>query len=144
MTSTINTDATRPDNSDTVTARRLGWPLLAIPVLLILIYGMLSVISLGDQTFFYESMDIPVPDNEFLLWSWGGKNTAMLVVLIAGVATRLRAVVLTGLVMLLVGQAGDINAGAQSGTNVFITWIAFGLVVAQLALLAWDRWGRTA
>lgn len=128
-----------PGGSSTIAVRRLGWPLLVIPGLLILIYGMLSVISLFDQTSFYESMDIPVPEHEFLLWSWGGKNTAMLTVLVAGVLTRLRVVVIISLAMLLVGQLGDINAGAQSGTNVFITWIAFGLVVAQSALLVWDH-----
>ncbi len=138
MTTTLDPETT------TTPARRLGLPLLIIPFLLVLIYGMLSFISLGDQTFFYDSMDIPIPDNEFLLWSWGGKNTAMLVVLLAGLVTRLRVVVVTGLVMLLVGQAGDINAGAQSGTNVFITWIAFGLVAAQFALLALDEWRRRA
>ncbi len=120
-------------------ARRLGWPLLVVPALLILIYGMLSFISLADQTFFYDSMEIPPPENEFLLWSWGGKNTAMLTVLIIGVATRLRSIVLTSLAMLIVGQIGDINAGSQSGTNVFITWIAFGLVMLQLGLLALDH-----
>ncbi len=136
MTTTLDRDTT------TIEVRRLGLPFLIIPALLVLIYGMLSFISLSDQSFFYESMDIPVPEHEFLLWSWGGKNTAMLVVLLAGLVTRLRVVVLVGLVMLLVGQAGDINAGAQSGTNVFVTWIAFGLVLAQLALLGFDEWRR--
>ena len=121
------------------TTRRLPLPMVVIPGLLVLIYGMLSYISLSDQSFFYESMEIPVPANEFLLWSWGGKNSAMLFVLIAGVVTRLRLVVVLSLGMLLVGQLGDINAGAQSGVNVFVTWIAFALVCAQIALLVWDR-----
>ncbi len=66
-------------NTTTIEVRRLGLPFLIIPTLLVLIYGMLSFISLSDQTLFYESMDIPVPEHEFLLWSWGGKNTAILV-----------------------------------------------------------------
>ncbi len=121
------------------TSKRLGWPLLAIPTLLVAIYTMLSYVSLADQSFFYSSMDIPEPSNEFLLWSWGGKNSAMVAVLLAGVITRVRLVVVISLIMLVVGQLGDINAGAQSGTNVFITWIALGLVAAQSALLWWDR-----
>ncbi len=122
-----------------VTTKRLDWPMLIVPGLLVLIYGMLSFISLADQSSFYDSMDIPVPSNEFLIWSWGGKNSAMVLVLLAGLVTRARLVVVISLAMLLVGQAGDINAGAQSGTNVFVTWIAFGLVVVEAAVLVWDR-----
>ena len=125
--------------SGAYTTKRLGWPLVVIPGLLVLIYGMLSFISLSDQSFFYESMEIPVPATEFLIWSWGGKNSAMLFVLVAGVVTRLRLVVVLSLGMLLVGQLGDINAGAQSGVNVFVTWIAFALVCAQIVLLIWDE-----
>ncbi len=132
-----------PTTGSTVGVARLGLPLLAIPILLILIYGMLSYLAFADQSFFYESMDIPTPANEFLLWSWGGKNTAMLTVLIIATVTRLRVVMVTALAMLVVGQMGDVNAGAQSGTNVFITWIAFGLVVVQAALLWFDH-RRTA
>ena len=73
-----------------------------------------------------------------------GKNTTVLVGLIIATVTRLRVVLVTLLTMLLVMQMGDVNAGAQSGTNVFITWIAFGLTVAELALLAWDRQRDTA
>lgn len=118
---------------------RLTPRFLVIPGLLVLIYGMLSVISFFDQDGFYSSMDIPVPANEFLIWSWAGKNTAMLTILVIALVTRLRVMVYASLAMLLVGQAGDINAGAQSGTNVFITWIAFGLVVVQIGLLWWER-----
>ena len=127
------------DPTSVYTTKRLGWPLLVIPGLLILIYGMLSYLALADQTFFYDSMDIPTPEHEFLLWSWGGKNSAMLAVLVIATVTRLRVLVLTALAMLLVGQLGDINAGAQSGTNVFVTWIAFGLVVVESVLLWRDR-----
>ncbi len=114
---------------------RLRWPFLVVPSLLVLIYGMLSYISLADQSFFYESMEIPVPENEFLLWSWGGKNSAMLAVLVLGIASRRALPVLIAMAMLLVGQFGDINAGAQSGVNVFITYIALALVLVQLGLL---------
>ena len=125
-------------SNEIYTTKRLGLPLLIIPGLLILIYGMLTYLAFADQALFYESMDIPTPENEFLLWSWGGKNTAMLTILLVGVVTRLRVLVVAGLLMLIVGQLGDINAGAQSGTNVFITWIALGLVVVEATLLLWD------
>lgn len=136
MSESLALDATAAAVADTT---RLGTKLLVVPILLIAIYGMLSVISLFNQEFFYESMELPEPANEFLIWSWGGKNTAMISVLIMAVITRMRIVMITAMIMLLVGQAGDINAGAQSGTNVFITYIALGLVVVQLALLAADR-----
>lgn len=141
MANTLDLTDETPDTttSDVHVTKRLSWPMVAIPGVLVLIYGMLSFISLGDQSFFYESMEIPTPEHEFLLWSWGGKNTAMLAVIAAGFLSRLRLVVGLSLGMLLVGQLGDINAGAQSGTNVFITWIAFGLVVAQIALMELDR-----
>ncbi len=104
-------------------------------ILLLAIYTMLSYVALADQNSFYDSMDIPVPANEFLLWSWGGKNTAVLLGLLIGFLTRYRISMLTAIAMLFVMQMGDVNAGAQSGTNVFVTWIAFGLTVLQLALI---------
>lgn len=116
--------------------RRLPVTHLVIPGLLVLIYGMLSYLAFADQDFFYDSMEIPVPSNEFLLWSWGGKNTAMLVALLAGVLTRRSLLMVVAMAVLVTGQMGDVNAGAQSGVNVFITWIAFGLVVAQTTLMA--------
>ncbi|MEM9747272.1 MAG: hypothetical protein AAF945_11315 [Actinomycetota bacterium] len=135
-TTSERTDSTsqptrRSDRSDQHLTKRYGWRFAAIPGVLVLIYGMLSFISLGDQDFFYESMEINVPDNEFLLWSWGGKNTAMLTVLLVAAITRLRVLLVTAMAVLFVGQMGDVNAGAQSGVNVFITWIAFSLVVIQ-------------
>ena len=116
--------------------RRLPVTHLVIPGLLVLIYGMLSYLAFADQDFFYDSMEIPVPSNEFLLWSWGGKNTAMLVALLAGVLTRRSLLMVVAMAVLVTGQMGDVNAGAQSGVNVFVTWIAFGLVVAQTTLMA--------
>ena len=116
--------------------RRLPVTHLVIPGLLVLIYGMLSYLAFADQDFFYDSMEIPVPSNEFLLWSWGGKNTAMLVALLAAVLTRRSLLMVVAMAVLVTGQMGDVNAGAQSGVNVFITWIAFGLVVAQTTLMA--------
>ena len=132
--SAVSTNTTR----STYTTKRLSWQFAVIPAALVLIYTMLSYISLADQDFFYESMEINVPDNEFLLWSWGGKNTAMLTVLATATITRLRVLLVTALAVLVVGQIGDINAGAQSGTNVFITWIAVTLVAIEAAFLAYD------
>ena len=114
---------------------RLGWATMAPSFLLIVIYAMLSFIGFFDQASFYDSMDIPVPSNEFLLYSWAGKNTAVLVGLVVATLTRLRVLVLTAIAMLFTMQMGDVNAGAQSGVNVFVTWIAFALTVAQLAIV---------
>ena len=119
----------------TVVVRR---SLLLPSVLLIAIYTMLSVIGFFDQASFYDSMDIPVPSNEFLLYSWAGKNTAVLVGVILATLTRLRILVLTAIAMLLTMQMGDVNAGAQSGVNVFVTWIAFSLTVLQAGLIVVD------
>lgn len=117
---------------------RLGWAMVAPSFLLIAIYTMLSYLGFADQTFFYESMEIPVPSNEFLLYSWAGKNTAVLLGLIIATLSRLRILVLTVIAMLFTMQMGDVNAGAQSGVNVFITWIAFALTAAQLGLVLVD------
>ena len=114
---------------------RLPWPALAPAALLIAIYSMLSYIGFVDQAFFYDSMEIPVPSNEFLLYSWAGKNTAVLLGLVIATATRLRILVLTSIAMLVTMQMGDVNAGAQSGVNVFVTWIAFALTMVQLGLV---------
>lgn len=122
-----------------VTTKRLPWRLLAVPGMLVAIYTMLSYLAFADQEFFFESMEIAEPSNTFMIWSWGGKNTAMVAVLIAALITRLRVVVVIAMAMLLVGQIGDINAGVQSGTNVFITFIALALVAIE-AILLWLDW----
>lgn len=132
-----------PDHPRTATglldpAARLRWPMLVPAFLLIAIYTMLSYIGFADQDAFYDSMDIPVPSNEFLLYSWAGKNTAVLLGLTIAVFSRLRILLLTAIAMLFTMQMGDVNAGAQSGVNVFVTWIAFSLTVVQLGLVLLD------
>ena len=128
----------------THTTPRLPIPVIAPGYLLMAIYAMLSFIAFFDQTSFFESMDIPIPANDFMIWSWAGKNTALLLVMSVAFITRLRILVVTTIAMLLVMQAGDVNAGAQSGTNVFITWIAFGLTVLLAALVAWHSRSESA
>ncbi|MEM9520481.1 MAG: hypothetical protein AAGA37_14265 [Actinomycetota bacterium] len=118
---------------------RLGWRLVAPSFLLIAIYAMLSVIGFFDHDAFYDSMNIPVPSNEFLLYSWAGKNTAVLLGLIIAVASRVRILLLSALAMLFTMQMGDVNAGAQSDVNVFVTWIAFALTLTQLGLVVLDN-----
>lgn len=113
----------------------LPWRFIVPSGLLIAIYAMLSYVALVDQPFFYESMEIPTPANDFLLWSWGGKNTAVLVGLVVAAVTRYRFMVLAAMAMLVVMQMGDVNAGARSGVNVFVTWIAFALTVLQVGLV---------
>lgn len=57
------------------------WSLIP-SVLLIAIYSMLSWLAFTNQTFFFEGMTIPIPEHFFMIWSWGGKNTAMVVVIV--------------------------------------------------------------
>ena len=114
------------------------WQLIA-PVFLILIYAMLSYLAFFDQTFFFESMDMPSPNHDFLIWSWGGKNTALLVALILGTLSRDAKTMYILLVALLVMQVGDINAGLRTNVNVFITYIAMGFVLLEFIALGLGR-----
>ncbi|MEO0470339.1 MAG: hypothetical protein AAF206_12000 [Bacteroidota bacterium] len=115
--------------------QQVGYGLLVIPGLLILIYGLLSWLAFGDQAFFFESMDMPWPNHEFLIWSWGGKNTAILFGLILAILSRLRQSILIMMAVLFVMQWGDVNAGLRTNVNVFMTWIAMGLTILESLLL---------
>lgn len=117
------------------TDKVLSWRLLIIPLTLAVIYGMLSYISLIDQTFFFESMSMPTPNHYFLIWSWGGKNTAILVGLVLAILSRRKNPLIMMLIVLVVMQIGDTHAGLRTGVDVFVTYIAFGLVVLEFILL---------
>lgn len=104
-------------------------------VLLLLIYLMLSYLAFVDPTFWYESMGIPVPEHGFLLLSWGGKNNAMVISLLLALISRQRLPLAIAMAVLFTGQMGDANAGAQTGVNVFVTYIALALVIVQLILM---------
>ena len=104
-------------------------------LLLVALYTMLSWLAFTNQTFFFESMTIPIPEHFFMIWSWGGKNTAMVVVLLLSLLSRRALPLSIACAMLLVGQMGDVNAGARTNVNVFITWIGFGLTLCQIALI---------
>lgn len=115
---------------------KLPLPLLIVPVLLIAVYTMLSWLAFGDQSFFYSSMEIPVPEHGFLLLSWGGKNTAIVVALLLATLSRQRLPLWMMLAALLTMQFGDINAGFQTNVNVFVTYIGMTLVIIQAVLMA--------
>ncbi len=106
--------------------------LLLIPVILILIYGMLSGYAYIDPEGFYEVMEIPYPAHEFFIQSWAGKNTAMLTVLLLSTLSRRLLPLMIAMIMLLVGQAGDAVAGARTDVDVFITYIALALTLIQI------------
>lgn len=110
------------------------WTLIP-SVFIILIYVMLSYLAFADQLFWYESMGIPIPEHDFLLLSWGGKNTAMVVSILLAVLSRQRLPILIAMAVFLTGQFGDINAGVQTGVNVFVTYIGMAFVVLQLVFL---------
>lgn len=103
---------------------------------LVAIYSMLSWLAFSDQKFFFESMTIPIPEHFFMIWSWGGKNTAMVVALLLSLLSRRALPLAIACAMLLAGQMGDINAGLRTEVNVFITWIAFVMTLSQIALLS--------
>ena len=110
------------------------WALIPAAFLLF-IYVMLSYLAFADQAFWYESMAIPVPEHAFLLLSWGGKNNAMVMSLLLAVISRQRLPLSIAMAVLFTGQLGDAFAGAQTGVNVFVTYIAMGTVAVQLVLM---------
>ena len=110
------------------------WALIPSAVLL-LIYLMLSYLAFADPGFWYESMGIPTPKHGFLLMSWGGKNNAMVISLLLGVLSRQRLPLAIAMAVLFTGQMGDALAGAQTGVNVFVTYIALTFVIIQLVLM---------
>lgn len=114
----------------------LPWWVLVPAVILILIYSMLSWLAFTNAEFFYTSMTIPIPEHGFLLLSWGGKNTAMVVGLLLTALSRRRLPLLIMMGLFLTGQFGDINAGVRTNVNVFITYIGMAFVVLELILLS--------
>ena len=109
--------------------------LLVVPALLVLLYSMLSWLAFTDSGFFYTSMDIPIPEHGFMLLSWGGKNTAIVVGLLLALLSRRSRPLLIMLAVLLTMQFGDINAGFRTNVNVFITFIGLGGVILEGILL---------
>ena len=103
--------------------------------LLVAIYTLLSWLAFTNQVFFFESMTIPVPEHFFMIWSWGGKNTAMIVVIALSALSRRALPLAMACAMLLTGQIGDINAGLRTNVNVFVTWIALAVTLAQMLAL---------
>lgn len=112
---------------------------LVIPFLLILLYGMLSYLAFFNHAFFFESMNMPTPNHDFLIWSWGGKNTALVVGLIGATYLRHKQSLIIMLIALLVMQLGDINAGLRTNVDVFITYVGMALVLIQLAIFSFAK-----
>ena len=114
---------------------KLPWWALIPAVLIILVYSMLSYIAFFDPASWYSSMGIPQPEHGFIITSWGGKNTAMVVSILLALISRRRLPMAIALAVFFTGQIGDAVAGAQTGVNVFITYIGMGLVAAQLVAM---------
>ena len=115
--------------------KKLPLWLLVVPALLILIYSMLSWLAFADVEFVFTSMEIPVPEHGFMLISWDGKNTAIVVGLLLATLSRQRLPLLIMMAVLVTMQFGDIVAGARTNVNVFIIYIGLGLVVLELILI---------
>ena len=118
--------------------------LLIVPILLVLLYSMLSWLAFTDPTFFFTSMEIPIPEHDFMLLSWGGKNTAIVVGLVLATLSRQRLPLWIMLAVLLTMQLGDINAGSRTNVNVFITFIGLAGVVIQAGLMAFTQFRQQA
>lgn len=118
--------------------------LLIIPGLLVLLYAFLSWLAFAEPTFFYTSMEIPIPEHEFMLLSWGGKNTAIVVGLLLATLTRRLIPLVIMMGVLLTMQFGDINAGVRSGVDVFLTFVGLSCVVLEGILLSVWRYRKKA
>jgi len=112
---------------------RLPWWALIAPALLILLYGMLIYVGLGDQANFYGPMNMPLPNHGFMHISWTGKTAAIWLVLVLATGSRMSGVVLLALVGVVVQQIGDFIAGASTGVDIFVTQIGFALWCVSVA-----------
>ncbi len=117
------------------------WALIPA-VLIILVYTMLSYIAFFDPASWYSSMGIPQPEHGFIITSWGGKNSAMVVSMLLALISRRRLPMAIALAVFFTGQIADAVAGAQTGVSVFITYVGMALVVAQLAVMLVSRQGE--
>lgn len=115
-------------------SKRLPLWLLIVPGILVIIYSLLSWAAFTDPVGFHSSMTIPVPEHGFMLLSWGGKNTAIVVGLILAILSRQQLPLLILMVVLVTMQFGDINAGARTNVNVFVTYIGLGCVILEMIL----------
>lgn len=119
---------------------KLPWWLLVVPGLLVGIYSLLSYVAFSNPNEFFSSMNIPIPEHDFMILSWGGKNTAIVVGLLLSIISRRILPLTIMLVVLLTMQAGDINAGARTNVNVFVTYIGlFGVILEILLLGIYSR-----
>lgn len=130
------------DKSTHTPPTKLSWWLMICPWLLVIVYSFLSYVAFADPTGFYTSMDIPIPEHGFVLLSWGGKNTAIVVALILANLSRQRFPLIMMLTALLTMQFGDVNAGVRTNVNVFVTFIGMGLVLIEAVLLAIDYYKK--
>jgi len=111
----------------------LPWWILIIPVLLILLYGWLSWQAWFDPTWFYGSMK--ATEHGFLLFSWGGKNAAILVGLLLASIYRRKLPLVIALMTLIVAQLSDIFAGVKTDVTTSLSYVGLILVMIELFLL---------
>lgn len=110
------------------------WALLA-PALLVFLYGFLIIVALGDQSNFYDAMNMPMPNHGFMHISWTGKTIAIWVMLAAAAVTRQAGLLLVALLGVVIQQIGDFTAAAMTGVDVNITRIGFALWVISIAAI---------
>lgn len=111
----------------------LPWWALIIPALLILLYGWLSWLAWFDPIWFYGSMK--TTEQGFLLFSWGGKNAAIVVGLLLASIYRRKPPLIIALVTLIVTQLVDIFAGVKTDVTTSLGYVGLTLVMIELFLL---------
>lgn len=79
-------------------------------------------------------MAMPYPNHDFLIWSWAGKNSAIVIGLLLSILSRRNLPLIIMMAVLLTMQLGDIYAGAKTGVNVFVTYMALSLVALTILL----------
>lgn len=78
---------------------------------------------------------MPQINHDFTIISWAGKNTAVVVGLLLAILTRKKIPLLIFMAVLFTMQMGDVYAGAKTGVNVFVTYIALSLVLVETIIL---------
>lgn len=111
----------------------LPWWLLIIPALLVLLYGALSWIVWIEPTWFHSAMK--TTEQGFLLFSWAGKNAALVIALLLATIARQSLPLIIILVALIVTQLNDIFAGVRTDVTTNLSYIGLTLVMIELFLL---------
>ena len=110
------------------------WALIA-PTLLVLLYGFLIFVAVGDPVNFYGAMSMPTPNHGFMHISWTGKTIAIWGMLVVATIVRQPGILLVALLGVVIQQVGDFIAGAVTDVDVNVTQIGFALWVISIVTI---------